>query len=67
MKIVLSLSAMLAGALSVSAASGSVNASAFGWNPVNATKCLQSAIDSGAKKVAIDRQSGDKNVVLKLI
>ena len=36
-----------------------VNASSFGWNPTNATACLQAAIDSGAKKVVIDRQAGD--------
>lgn len=59
MKAVLSFSAILAGVLSASAASVSVNASAFGWNPTNATRCLQAAIDSGAKKVVIDRQAGD--------
>ena len=37
----------------------SVNASAFGWNATDATSCLQAAIDSGAKKVVIDRQAGD--------
>ena len=36
-----------------------VNASSFGWNPTNATACLQAAIDSGVKKVVIDRQAGD--------
>ena len=36
-----------------------VNASAFGWNVADATACLQAAIDSGAKKVVIDRQAGD--------
>ena len=36
-----------------------VKASAFGWNATNATACLQAAIDSGAKKVVIDRQAGD--------
>ena len=36
-----------------------VNASSFGWNATDATACLQAAIDSGAKKVVIDRQAGD--------
>ena len=36
-----------------------VNASSFGWNATDATACLQAAIDSGAKKVVIDRQEGD--------
>ena len=26
-----------------------VTASSFGWNPADATKCLQAAVDSGAK------------------
>jgi len=36
-----------------------VKASSFGWNATDATACLQAAIDSGAKKVVIDRQEGD--------
>lgn len=36
-----------------------VEASSFGWNATNATKCLQAAFDSGAAKVVIDRQAGD--------
>ena len=36
-----------------------VKASSFGWNAADATACLQAAIDSGAKKVVIDRQEGD--------
>ena len=35
----------------------SVTASAFGWNATNATACLQSALDSGAKKIVVDRQA----------
>lgn len=34
-------------------------ASSFGWNADDATAALQAAIDSGAKKVIIDRQKGD--------
>ena len=34
-------------------------ASSFGWNPEDATKCLQSAIDSGAAKVVVDRQASE--------
>ena len=41
------------------AAAPCVNASSFGWNATDATACLQAAIDSGAKKVVIDRQAGD--------
>ena len=47
------------GYVALSAESPCVNASSFGWNPTNATACLQAAIDSGAKKVVIDRQAGD--------
>lgn len=36
-----------------------VMASEFGWNPTNATACLQAAFDSGARKVLIDRQPSD--------
>ena len=32
-----------------------IKASSFGWNAEDATSALQSAIDSGAKKVMIDR------------
>ena len=39
--------------------SPTVLASSFGWNATNATKCLQSAFDSGAAKVVVDRQAGD--------
>ena len=36
-----------------------VTASSFGWNPTDATKCLQAAFDSGAKKVVVDRQASE--------
>jgi len=36
-----------------------VKASDFGWNSTDATKCLQSAFDSGAKKVVVDKQAGE--------
>ena len=36
-----------------------VLASSFGWNAADATKCLQAALDSGAKKVVVDRQAGE--------
>ena len=35
-----------------------VVASAFGYNSLDATDCLQGAIDSGAKKVIVDKQEG---------
>ena len=34
-------------------------ASSFGWNPADATKCLQSAIDSGASKIVVDKQASE--------
>ncbi|MBO4490607.1 MAG: right-handed parallel beta-helix repeat-containing protein [Lentisphaeria bacterium] len=37
-----------------SAAESEVKASSFGFDPANATGCLQKAIDSGAKKVIVD-------------
>ena len=37
-----------------SAAESEVKASSFGFDPANATSCLQKAIDSGAKKVIVD-------------
>lgn len=48
-----------AGVIPGSGMQGMVNASEFGWNATNATQCLQAAIDSGAKKVVIDRRAGD--------
>ena len=45
--------------LPLSAADDVVRASAFGWNAEDATECLQAALDSGAKKVIVDKQSGD--------
>ena len=48
-----------AAALAASGADETVKASSFGWNPTNATKCLQAALDSGAKKVIVDRQESE--------
>ena len=61
MKKVLVAAAVVAGAAVCAAASGAdeVKASSFGWNPTNATKCLQSALDSGARKVVVDRQASE--------
>lgn len=36
-----------------------VRASSFGYDPVDSTRFLQAALDSGAKKVVVDRQAGD--------
>ena len=33
-----------------------VKASSFGWNATNATRCLQAALDSKAKRVVVDKQ-----------
>ena len=38
---------------------GTVVASTFGWNAADSTAALQAAIDSGARRVVIDRQAGD--------
>lgn len=43
-------------------AEDSVIASSFGWNAEDATDALQKAIDSGAKKVVVDKQAGPWNV-----
>lgn len=50
------LLATLCGACSVWSAEESVVASRFGYDPQDATEALQSAIDSGAKRVVVDRQ-----------
>jgi len=34
-------------------------ASSFGWDPADATKCLQAAIDSGASRVVVDKQASE--------
>ena len=34
-----------------------VKASQFGFNPADATRNLQAAIDSGARRVIVDRQA----------
>ncbi len=56
--IVLAVGCALA-AGTLCAAEGEVKASSFGWNAEDATECLQKAIDSGARKVVVDRQAGD--------
>ena len=57
MKKVLLFAASVASA--VVSADAVVKASSFGWNPTNATKCLQAAFDSGATKVHVDRQASE--------
>ena len=47
------------GATAVASAGEIVKASSFGWNPTNATKCLQAAFDSGASKVIVDKQASE--------
>lgn len=51
--------AVAAGVLSARADGDVVKASSFGWDAADATKCLQTAINSGAKVVRVDRQAGD--------
>lgn len=38
---------------------GTVKASSFGYNPQDATECLQKALNSGAAKVIVDKQERD--------
>ena len=42
----------------VNASDQEVLASSFGWNVEDSTEALQKAIDSGAKRVVVDKQSG---------
>ena len=51
--------ALAAGLVTAFAGEDVVTASSFGWNPTDATKCLQAAFDSGAKKVVVDRQASE--------
>ena len=48
--------ATLCAAIPAWSAEESVAASRFGYDPQDATEALQSAIDSGAKRVVVDRQ-----------
>ena len=48
-----------AAAMSASAAPDIVNAADFGYSPVNATKALQAAIDSGARTVFVGAERGE--------
>lgn len=57
MKRLLLFAASMAAAMAL--ADEVVKASSFGWNPTNATKCLQAALDSGANKVLVDRQPSE--------
>lgn len=54
-----SLVALLSGCCERAATAEYVKASSFGWNAEDATAALQSAIDSGAEKIVVDRQHGD--------
>ena len=59
MKRTVFAAAVAAGVVSAWADGDVVKASSFGWDAADATKCLQTAIDSGAKVVRVDRQAGD--------
>ncbi|MBQ6340190.1 MAG: right-handed parallel beta-helix repeat-containing protein [Kiritimatiellae bacterium] len=52
----LSLALLAAGTAVASAAEEAVVASSFGFDPADSTKFLQKALDSGARKIVIDRQ-----------
>ena len=58
-KMAIVAASVAAAALASAGAEETVKASSFGWNPTNATKCLQAALDSGAKKVIVDRQESE--------
>ena len=58
-KMAIVAASVAAAALASAGAEETVKASSFGWNPTNATKCLQAALDSGAKKVIVDRQASE--------
>lgn len=58
-KLLLACGCALSAVASLSAEEGEVRASTFGWNAEDATACLQAALDSGAKKVVVDRQKSD--------
>lgn len=45
--------------IAICAEADEVRASEFGWNAEDATDALQSAIDSGAERVVVDRQKDD--------
>ena len=51
--------AVSASASAAGAGAAEVKASAFGWNPTNATRCLQAALDSKAKRVVVDRRASN--------
>ena len=52
-----------AGAFLLEGAPDTVYASKFGFDPADATKCLQKAIDSGAKKVIVENMGTPWNVL----
>ena len=58
-KIKMACAAAAAVALAAHGADETVKASSFGWNPTNATKCLQAAFDSGARRVIVDKQASE--------
>ena len=53
----LKLALLTAGAASALAAEEVVTVSSFGFDPVDSTEILQKALDSGARKIVIDKQA----------
>ncbi len=49
--------AVAAGTMAAAAADGTVTASSFGFDPNDYTEILQAALDSGARKIVIDKQA----------
>lgn len=57
--VALSAAALLAAGVALAAP---VKVSSFGYNPDDATECLQKALDSGERQLVVDRQDGGWNV-----
>ncbi len=55
----LSVAALLAAGIALAVP---VKVSSFGYNPTDATECLQKALDSGERQLVVDRQDGGWNV-----
>ena len=57
----LKLALLTAGAASALAAEEVVTVSSFGFDPVDSTEILQKALDSGARKIVIDKQASPEH------
>ena len=55
--LLLTLSLLVVGTLATQAADSAVVASSFGFDPADSTEILQKALNSGARKIVIDKQA----------